>query len=165
VLPDLVCLGKGLGAGFPISATIGRARVMDAWGAHGGTAIHTGTHFGSPPACAAALAVLDALEDGTLIQRAARTGEAWRRHLGETTAGLGVRVRGRGLMVGLALEGGAARALSVSRELLERGYIVLTGGVSGDTLTLTPPFDIEPELLAAFDAALLDVLGSGRMAG
>ncbi|WP_394843384.1 aspartate aminotransferase family protein [Pendulispora brunnea] len=158
VVPDLVCLGKGLGAGFPVSALIGRAQAMQAWGAHGGTTIHTGTHFGSPPACAAALAVLDTLQTTDIVQRARRTGDAWRAKL-ERIAG--VTVRGRGLMVGLALEGGAARALAVSRALLARGYIVLTGGVTGDTLTLTPPFDIEQELLDAFDTALVEVLRKG----
>ena len=75
------------------------------------------------------------------------------------TAGLGVRqVRGRGLLVGIELEGGAARALAVSRKLLERGYIVLTGGVAGDVLTLTPPLVIEEALLTAFSQALSDVL-------
>ncbi|WP_394826224.1 aspartate aminotransferase family protein [Pendulispora albinea] len=154
VLPDIVCLGKGLGAGFPISAVIGRDRVMQAWGAHGGTAIHTGTHFGSPPACAAALAVLDALADGAVLERVNRIGDAWRQKLETATAGRGVTVLGRGLMIGLKLEGGAARALSVMRALLARGYIVLTGGTKGDTLTLTPPFDIEPGLLEAFNGAL-----------
>jgi len=165
VVPDVVCLGKGLGAGFPISATIGRARVMQAWGEHGGTTIHTGTHFGSPPACAAALAVLGLLADGTRIERAARIGAAWRQRLRGATARYGVTVRGRGLMVGLALEGGAARALAVSRALLARGYIVLTGGVAGETLTLTPSFDIAPELLEGFDAALVDVLEGSHEKG
>ncbi|HEX4445276.1 MAG TPA: aminotransferase class III-fold pyridoxal phosphate-dependent enzyme, partial [Polyangiaceae bacterium] len=62
VVPDLVCLGKGLGAGYPISACIGTDAVMASWGAHGGTTLHTATHFGSPIACAAALATLDALD-------------------------------------------------------------------------------------------------------
>ncbi|HEX7666891.1 MAG TPA: aminotransferase class III-fold pyridoxal phosphate-dependent enzyme, partial [Polyangiaceae bacterium] len=63
VVPDVLCLGKGLGAGWPVSAMIGRGNVMDAWGAHHGTAIHTATHFGSPAGCAAALTVLEALTD------------------------------------------------------------------------------------------------------
>jgi 4-aminobutyrate aminotransferase/(S)-3-amino-2-methylpropionate transaminase len=104
------------------------------------------------------LAVLDVLQDGIVIQRLRAIGDAWRAKLESLTFGLGVTVRGQGLMVGLALEGGAARALAVARGLLSRGYIVLTGGVTGDTLTLTPPFDIEPELLDAFDAALIEVL-------
>jgi 4-aminobutyrate aminotransferase-like enzyme len=65
-----------------------------------------------------------------------------------------VQVRGRGLMVGLGVEGGAGRALALTRRLLERGYIVLTGGVAGDVITLTPPLDVDEALLDAFCGAL-----------
>jgi 4-aminobutyrate aminotransferase/(S)-3-amino-2-methylpropionate transaminase len=159
VIPDVVCLGKGLGGGFPISACIGSARAMEAWGAHGGTTIHTATHFGAPLACAAAFATLDALTDGQLPRRAREVGARWMRVLRERTAGRGVvEVRGRGLMVGVALAGGAGEALAVARRLLARGWIVLTGGAAGDVLTLTPPLDIDEALLDAFAEALVDAL-------
>lgn len=151
VVPDLVCLGKGLGGGLPISACVGRASVMDAWGAHGGATIHTGTHFGSPPACAAALAVIDALRGG-LVDRVAEIGDPWRAELAKA---LGDGVRGRGLMIGIAFES-AAEALARARGLLAKGYIVLTGGSKGDALTLSPPLTLEPELTSAFVAALAD---------
>jgi 4-aminobutyrate aminotransferase/(S)-3-amino-2-methylpropionate transaminase len=61
-------------------------------------------------------------------------------------------------MVGLVLDGGAGRALAVCRRLLGLGYIVLTGGVAGDVLTLTPPLDIDEALLDAFAEALSGVL-------
>jgi len=155
VRPDIVCLGKGLGSGLPISACIGSARVMAAWAEHGGATIHTATHFGAPLACAAALASLDALETGDLAARARRVGDAWMALLRETTRGRGVlEVRGRGLMVGLPIEGGSRRAVVVVRRLLERGWIVLTGGSAGEVLTLTPPLDIDERLLEAFADAL-----------
>jgi 4-aminobutyrate aminotransferase/(S)-3-amino-2-methylpropionate transaminase len=155
VLPDVVCLGKGLGGGLPLSACVGSERAMAAWGRHGGTTIHTATHFGAPPACAAALATLDVLERERLPERARATGAAWMERLREKTRGLGVReVRGRGLMVGVALEGGGGRALAATRTLLARGWIVLTGGAAGDVLTLTPPLDVDGALLDAFAEAL-----------
>jgi 4-aminobutyrate aminotransferase/(S)-3-amino-2-methylpropionate transaminase len=155
VEPDVVCLGKGLGGGLPVSACIATDAAMAAWGAHGGSTIHTATHFGAPLGCAAALAVLDALETGGLLERAEAVGARWMDSLRERTRGRGVRqVRGRGLMVGVALEGGAARALGVVRQLLACGWIVLTGGPEGDALTLTPPLDIDEELLDAFAATL-----------
>ena len=155
VVPDVVCLGKGLGGGLPISACVGSERAMAAWGAHGGTTIHTATHFGAPPACAAALATLDALEQRKLPGRAGVVGARWMERLRERTSGRGVReVRGRGLMVGVELEGGGGRALVVTRRLLAGGWIVLTGGSTGDTLTLTPPLDVEDALLDAFADAL-----------
>lgn len=161
IVPDLLCIGKALGGGLPISACIGTKEVMAAWGAHGGSTIHTATHFGFPLACATALATLKALRDDDLPVRARYVGSRFLHTLEVGTAGLGVReVRGKGLLVGIELEGGAARALSVSRKLLERGYIVLTGGVAGDVLTLTPPLRIEEALLSAFGEALSDVLRS-----
>ena len=164
VVPDLVCLGKGLGGGMPISACIGRGRAMEAWGEHGGSAIHTATHFGAPPACAAALATLDAIASEKLDTRAREVGERWIDALADHTRDRGVRdVRGRGLMVGVELEGGAARALAVARALLGRGYLVLTGGKRGDVLTLTPPLTIdEPLLGGGFAERAAGVSGSAR---
>jgi 4-aminobutyrate aminotransferase/(S)-3-amino-2-methylpropionate transaminase len=66
-------------------------------------------------------------------------------------------LRGAGLMIGVGLDT-AAHALRTSRKLLERGWIVLTGGTRGDTLTLTPPLNIDEHLLAAFAEALADCL-------
>jgi 4-aminobutyrate aminotransferase/(S)-3-amino-2-methylpropionate transaminase len=159
IVPDLVCIGKGLGNGLPISACIGRADAMRAWGAHGGTAIHTATHFGAPPACAAASATLAAIAKRRLLPRASRIGDSWRRELATRTCGIGVReVRGRGMMVGVVVEGGAGRALALSRALMARGYLVLTGGTAGDVLTLTPPLMVEERLLRGFTGALVDAL-------
>jgi 4-aminobutyrate aminotransferase/(S)-3-amino-2-methylpropionate transaminase len=160
VSPDVVCLGKGLGGGLPISACIGTDRAMRAWGGHGGSTIHTGTHFGSPIACAAAVATLDAVEGAGLPDRARTVGERWMKRLRTVTRRGVLEVRGRGLMVGVAIEGGAGPAAAVTRGLLERGWIVLTGGPAGDVLTLTPPLDIDASLLDAFADALADVLGA-----
>lgn len=151
VIPDVLCLGKGLGGGVPISACIGRASVMEHWGAHGGTLIHTATHFGSPPACAAALATIEALRSGDLVDSVAAKGDALLRELEQR----GVQARGRGLMVGI-VEKDAAAALALARRLLAKGYIVLTGGAAGNVLTLSPPLTIAPALLSAFAAALTD---------
>jgi 4-aminobutyrate aminotransferase/(S)-3-amino-2-methylpropionate transaminase len=154
-VPDIVCLGKGLGGGLPISACVGSGRAMAAWGAHGGATIHTATHFGAPLACAAAIATLDELQQRGLPERASEVGSRWIETLRARTAGRGVQdVRGCGLMVGVELQGGAGRALAVLRRLLARGWIVLTGGSRGDVLTLTPPLVIDERLLDAFADAL-----------
>jgi 4-aminobutyrate aminotransferase-like enzyme len=142
VRPDLVCFGKGLGAGYPVSACVGRGEVMAAWAEKGGSALHTATHFGSPLACAAALVALDALSSLGLAERALRVGEAFRHEL----AAAGFAVSGTGLMVGIEV----ANALEVSRKLLARGYIVLTGGALGTRLTLSPPLTIAESLLSSF---------------
>lgn len=151
VVPDVLCLGKGLGAGVPVSACIGKASVMEHWGAHGGTLIHTATHFGSPPACAAALATIASLRAGALLAEVAEKGDALLRELEQR----GITARGRGLMIGI-VERDAATALALARRLLAKGYIVLTGGARGNVLTLSPPLTIAPALLSAFATALLD---------
>ncbi len=137
VLPDVVCLGKGLGGGMPVSACLGSARAMGSWGAHGGSTIHTATHFGAPLGCAVALATLEAIDQGHLCERARTAGARWMTRLREATRAGNVReIRGRGLMVGVRVGGGAGRALALTRRLLERGYIVLTGGIQGTTCLL-----------------------------
>src|SRR5439155_10847700 len=69
VVPDIICIAKGLGGGLPIGALIARAEVMS-WQ----TGAHTSTFGGNPVACAAAKAVLDLLEDG-LMENARRIGD------------------------------------------------------------------------------------------
>jgi 4-aminobutyrate aminotransferase/(S)-3-amino-2-methylpropionate transaminase len=159
VVPDLICLGKGLGAGLPVSACIGSEESMAGWAAHGGATIHTATHFGAPITCAAASATLDALAAQRLTERSREVGARWVATLRQRTYGKRVRdVRGCGLMVGVELDGGAGRALAVMGRLLARGWIALTGGIEGDVLTLTPPLNIDESLLEAFADALADVL-------
>jgi 4-aminobutyrate aminotransferase-like enzyme len=107
----------------------------------------------------AALVTLGLLKQEHLVERAKTAGASWMDRIRAKTNALGVRdVRGQGLMVGVELEGGAARGLTVTRRLLGRGWIVLTGGMSGDALTLTPPLDTAGALLDAFVDALADAL-------
>ena len=74
VVPDLLCIGKAMGSGVPISAVAGRAVVMDAWPLSTGEALHTSTYLGNPLACAAAIATIDELHARDLPGRAARLG-------------------------------------------------------------------------------------------
>jgi 4-aminobutyrate aminotransferase/(S)-3-amino-2-methylpropionate transaminase len=151
VTPDLVCIGKGLGAGFPISACFGRESAMAGWGAHGGSAIHTATHFGSPPACVAATRVIDVLCNERTWELAAATGAAFATALGKT----GLTVTGAGLMLGARMKD-AGHALAVCRRMLARGYIVLTGGMRGDVITLTPALNVPLALLSEAANALTE---------
>lgn len=146
--PDVVCLGKGMAAGFPISAAIGTAEVMDAWGASSGMALHTQTFLGNPVGCAMALACIEVLED--IVPEVGST-SAW---LIEALQSRGYTVQGRGLLLGIQLEG----ALAVSRELLKRGFIVLPAGEQAEVLALTPPLNISREALTRFMDALDEVV-------
>lgn len=142
VVPDLLCIGKAMGGGFPVSAVLGSARVMDAWPLTQGEALHTSTYLGHPVACAAALATLDELQRRRLPERAARLGESLGRRLRRLAAHPAVLcVRGRGLLWGVRLRDAAA-AWSVVERSLGAGVILLQSGLGGDVLTIAPPLVI-----------------------
>ncbi len=157
VVPDLVCLGKGLGGGLPISACVGRANVMSHW-QQPQEVVHTSTFAGAPLSCAAALATLEVLEREALVSTSLRIGAELLEHLQRTLSGLGVRVRGTGLMLGVDVPGGPGAATRVVQALAERGYLLSTGGGRRETLVITPPLQIEWRLLEAFAGELAQVL-------
>ena len=140
VVPDLVCMGKALGGGLPVSACLGPARIMDAWPESGGEAIHTSTFLGHPTGCASALAFLDVVRDEGLVERSGALGaeilEGLRRGL-DGVPGV-AEVRGRGLLIGIELADAGA-AVTLSERALAAGLIVLPAGERGDVLELAPP--------------------------
>jgi len=148
VQPDLLCVGKGLASGMPISACIGRAEVMDAWPASRGEALHTQTFLGHPPACAAALASLAVLEEQKLIARAAEVGALALDRLRGATAGSAsvVEVRGRGLLLGVECIGPEV-ARGAIEALLARGVIALAAGDDARVIALSPPLSIGQDAL------------------
>lgn len=151
VVPDLLCAGKGLAGGMPVSACLGRAAVMDAWPASTGESLHTQTFLGHPPGCAAALAALAVLEEEKLAARAATLGARALAHLHARlapalAAGHVRAVRGRGLLLGIECDEGA-RALRACTEALRRGVIVIPSGDAGEVVSVTPPLTIEEDLL------------------
>lgn len=153
VVPDLLCVGKALGGGFPLSACIGTPDVMAAWGASTGEAISTQTFLGHPVGCAAALASLDVMEQTDLPARAAAVGHALTHKLTEA----GFAVHGRGLMLGVKVAQNAGGTLTVWREMLQRGYIVLPAGAGAEVLGLTPPVVLSDAQQAAFVHTLVEV--------
>lgn len=158
VLPDLLCLGKGLGGGLPLSACLGRSSLMQHWSQEQ-EVVHTSTFAGAPLACTTALATIDVLSRSRLIERARTVGEKWKAQLSEQLEGTVIReVRGQGLMIGLdasAVRGGAS---ALQRLLLERGYVTSTGGGARDVLVLTPALTISEAQLEAFTECLTWIL-------
>jgi 4-aminobutyrate aminotransferase-like enzyme len=144
VVPDLLCVAKGLASGMPISACIGRAEVMDAWPRSEGEALHTQTFLGHPPACAAALASLAVLEEEKLVEHAAEVGSAALERLSALTKDREcvAEVRGLGLMIGVACREPSVAA-AACRAALGRGVILLPSGDDGAVLSVTPPLCIE----------------------
>jgi 4-aminobutyrate aminotransferase / (S)-3-amino-2-methylpropionate transaminase / 5-aminovalerate transaminase len=148
VVPDLLCAGKGLTGGMPLSICMGRAPLMDAWPTSTGEALHTQTFLGHPPGCAAALACLAVLQEEKLVERAAETGGAALARLRKVlSARPGIfDVRGRGLLLGIECES-AERVEAACAAALARGVITLPSDDAGRVLSITPPLCIDASVL------------------
>jgi len=171
VVPDLMAVGKALSGGLPFAACIGTERVMDAWPASSGEALHTSTFLGNPLACAAALASIRTLREEGLIARSAELGARLMERMREMFAGNPrvAEVRGLGMMIGIELvreDGGADADLTrrVMIGALRRGVLVLGGGVEGNVLSLSPPFVLTDAQAEAAIRVLAEVVReeSGR---
>ena len=149
IQPDLLCVGKGMAGGFPISACLGSKSAMEAWGASRGEAIHTQTFLGNPVGCAMALACMEVIEREDLADKSLVDGNWLQKRL----APLGP-LRGRGLMRGLEV----TNSLKLSRELLQRGYITLPAGLEAEVLAIVPPLTVTREQLEAFCDCLESLL-------
>lgn len=160
VRPDLLCVGKALGGGVPIAAAVGRSEVFRCWET-AGEALHTSTFLGNPLACAAALAVLDVLEEEDLPARAARLGEALKDRLYSWPERCPKvkEVRGTGLLWGIELASREA-AKRLVEESLRRGLLLLAGGPEGRVAQIVPPLTIaEDQIEAAMDTLELGLEG------
>ena len=163
VKPDLITVAKSLGGGFPLSGVIGRATVMDA-AEPGGLG---GTYAGSPVACAAALAVLDVIEDEGLIERANLLGTRARERLQAFAQREDLRpvghVRGPGAMIAFDLLADrgtdAGPDPAATRDVLQRaharGLMLLGCGGLGESIRLLFPLTI-PEAVFEEGFALLE---------
>lgn len=163
VEPDLMCVAKSLAGGFPLSGVIGKAKVMDAV-EPGGLG---GTYGGSPVGCAAALAVLDVIEQDGLCARAEAMGQAMKdRLLGWSNAGMPVaNVRGLGAMIGFDVvdahgKPNGARAKAVARAALDNGLVILACGAGGETIRILVPLTAEDSLIDEGFAVLANALAS-----
>ncbi len=150
VVPDVICLGKALTGGFPLSACVGRADLMDAaWPVSTGEAIHTSTFLGHPVGCAMALAQLKEIDGRQLVARSARLGKFLLGLLQSEISNLKSEIsfRGLGLLVGIKLresDGSPAtnRALHVIKKMLHSGFILLPEGEHSNIISFTPPLTI-----------------------
>ena len=167
VLPDLICLGKALTGGFPLSACVGRADLMDAaWPASTGEAIHTSTFLGHPVGCAMALAQIEEILRLKLCGRSAILGKQLLAGLSKIhgpKSKITYSRRGVGLMAGLELrhpDGSPAGTESIAaiKAMLQRGFILLPEGEHGNVISFTPPLTITGGQLKRMVKALAEVL-------
>ena len=159
VIPDLLCVAKGLASGMPISACLGRAEVMDAWPISNGEALRTQTFLGHPPSCAAALASIAILEEEKLVERAADLGAVALERLRERCDGRPeIRdVRGRGLLLAVEVDT-AERADRTCARALTSGLIVLPSGDDGRVISICPPLCIDRDLLVLAIDLLIEII-------
>jgi len=169
VVPDLICLGKALTGGFPLSACVGRADIMDAaWPESHGEALHTSTFLGNPVGCAMALAQMEEIARLNLCRRSAELGEFLLGELSEVkTPKLKIEARGLGLMAGLELrlpddKPAGAAAMQAVKTMLRGGFILLPEGEHANVIGFTPPLTITKGQLAKAVAALAGVLSTDR---
>jgi len=169
VEPDLMTVAKSIASGLPLSGVLGRAEIMDA----PPESAVGGTYVGNPVAQAAALAVLDVIEDEGLIGRSAVIGDAIRGRMlswQERFAAIG-DVRGLGSMLAIELVSDRATkrpapdlATGVVAHALKNGLLLLKTGVYGNCIRVLVPLVIADseleEALDVWEEALEATLGT-----
>ncbi|MBN2215832.1 MAG: aspartate aminotransferase family protein [Pirellulales bacterium] len=164
IVPDLICCGKGISSGMPLSAVIGRAELMDLYP----PGSMTSTHTGNPVCAAAALANLDVIAEEDLVENARemgqilqselrRIGAAWPQHVGA--------VHGKGLVAALHMvkpggaEPDAEMAARIVMRSVEKGLMMFAPvGYAGASVKISPPLTVAEEPLREGIAVLEEVM-------
>jgi 4-aminobutyrate aminotransferase/(S)-3-amino-2-methylpropionate transaminase len=149
LVPDIVCLGKALGGGFPLSVAMMRPHIAEAVKNAGGEAVHTSTFMGWPMSCAAGIGVLKFLgninpakETARIEKQVGTAVDCWTQRFDFIKG-----IRGRGAMLGIMtapfgnLDCGGV-SMAIVREALSRGLILLPEGADAEVVALTPPLII-----------------------
>ena len=171
VVPDFVTLGKPMGNGHPVAAVVTRSEIVRAIAGH---TVLFSTFGGNPVSAAAALAVLDVIDDERVLERVRESGGALRgalAGLADAREAIG-HIRGVGLACGVEIVSDragrtpdGARARSVRDRLRHHGVLIGTTGRAGNILKLRPPlaFSAEhvPVLVSALNASLAETGSSG----
>ncbi|MEW6983815.1 4-aminobutyrate--2-oxoglutarate transaminase [Colwelliaceae bacterium 6471] len=153
VEPDLITMAKGIAGGFPISAVVGKTEIMDA-PLPGGLG---GTYGGSPVACAAALAVLEVIEEEKLVDRSVQIGAIFNERLSALQSqhpDLISDVRNQGSMIAMELckNGDVEQAnpeltQAIIAKAAQYGLILLACGFYGNVIRFLPALTISDEII------------------
>ncbi len=156
VVPDIVCMAKGIASGFPFAALGTRRELDDSWV----TGSHSGSSNGNPIACAAALATIEVLQEPGFLDNVKARGDQLTdalRELQQLDQAM-VHVRGRGLMVATEFDSAERAQAIVDHCLRESKVILMTAGTVGKTIRWSPPLIVTSgevdEAVAAFSAAI-----------
>ncbi|MHC4715208.1 MAG: aspartate aminotransferase family protein [Planctomycetota bacterium] len=154
IVPDLVCCGKGITSGLPLSAVIGKSKMMDLYG----PGEMTSTHTGNPICCAAALASIDYILGEKLVENAAKMGDLLHAGLAEMTAKYGEVIgahHGKGLVAGLHMvkpgttEPDGDLAFEIINRAFRKGLLMFCPvGTGGATVKIAPPLVIAEDAVA-----------------
>ncbi len=149
---DLMTMAKGIAGGFPISAVVGKSEIMDA-PLPGGLG---GTYGGSPVACAAALAVLDVIEEENLVERSNQIGALFNERLSALQAQypqLIGEVRNQGCMIAIELvkngdfeQANTELTQAIIAKAAEYGLVLLACGFYGNVIRFLPALTISDEI-------------------
>jgi len=153
VEPDLITMAKGIAGGYPIAAVVGKSKIMDA-PLPGGLG---GTYAGSPVACAAALAVIEIIENDNLVERAVQIGEQFGQYLQtmqkEFSGTIGdIRINGAMIAIELVKNGDpnqpdAELTKNLVASAYNSGLVLLSCGSRSNVIRLLPPLTIENEII------------------
>ena len=153
VEPDLITMAKGIAGGFPIAAVVGKSEIMDA-PLPGGLG---GTYGGSPVACAAALAVLEIIEEENLVTRSAQIGIVFNERLSQLQSQFPTlisEVRNQGSMIAIELcnngdseQPNPELTQAVIANASKYGLILLACGFYSNVIRFLPPLTISDETL------------------
>jgi 4-aminobutyrate aminotransferase len=133
VTPDILVLAKALSGGMPLGAIVANRELHEKWPTGG----HGSTFGGNPVSCAAALANIEVIEEEKLVERSALLGAEIVERLQKSVGHLPgiVEVRGVGMMIG------------IETKALESGLLIMNCGVSGQTIRLMLPLNIQEDVL------------------
>lgn len=168
VTPELICCGKGISGGLPLSAVIGRNDIMDLYPA----GAMTSTHTGNPVCAASALASLQVIREENLVENARKMGEILQpevRRIGKRFPQHVGAVHGKGLVAALhmikpgGIEPNAPLAGEVVQACIEKGLMLFAPvGFSGASVKIAPPLTMGEEALregiAVLEEAMVEVV-------
>jgi len=152
ITPDIVTMAKSLADGMPLSAVVGNAEMMDA----SGPSSLGGTYSGNPVSCAAALAVLEVIEEDNILEKSKALGEKLAQRLAswQETFPLVKHIRNLGPMAAFELvktdgsdEPDPDRTAALLKMAKERGLLLLSCGLYGNAIRMLMPVTIEDNIL------------------
>ena len=155
VVPDIMCLAKGVASGFPLGVCVAKKEVMAKWspGAHGST------YGGNPICCAAAIATIKVITEKDLVSKAEKLGKYFKKKLKDLQKKYSriKEVRGMGLMLGVDF-GENAPVKKVMNYCLNEGLVLISTGGDGTVIRFVPPLIVKkPQIdqaLVIFEKAL-----------